>query len=157
MSENIKISQQSVPTLYTTALKIFVQNMDLTVKKLNSMQHLHLLPTPLLSDIYCEVNILHRWHKKSTKLNDPISNFFFLRSFYVRHKEIFIGISTPWDVCERCAPHWTWDEREKEKKSICKLSFFIQKPWFLVVATYIRSAHATYEEKKSQNKSERNE
>lgn len=55
MSESIKMSLQSVPTLYTTALKRFVQQMDLTVKKLNSMQHLHLLPTPLLSDIYCEM------------------------------------------------------------------------------------------------------
>lgn len=64
------MSLQSVPTLYTTALKRFVQQMDLTVKKLNSMQHLHLLPTPLLSDIYCEV-----YNNDDIKLSDPISNF----------------------------------------------------------------------------------
>lgn len=50
------MSSQCVPTLYTTALKRFVQQIDLTVKKLNSMQQLHLLPTALLSDIYCEMS-----------------------------------------------------------------------------------------------------
>lgn len=44
-----------VPSLYLTALKRFVQQMDLTVKNLNSVHNLRLLPAPILSDIYCEM------------------------------------------------------------------------------------------------------
>ncbi|KAG5683924.1 hypothetical protein PVAND_013182 [Polypedilum vanderplanki] len=42
-----------VPSLYSTALKRFVKTLDLTVKNLNSVHNLRLLPASILSDIYC--------------------------------------------------------------------------------------------------------
>lgn len=71
MSENNKTSWHvHVPSLYVSALKRFVQQMDLTMKNLNNMCHLRLLPAPILSDIYCEVINFN-----SCNCIDPISNF----------------------------------------------------------------------------------
>lgn len=46
-----------VASLYSHSLKQFVQQMDLTVKNLDRMCHLRLLPPPILSDIYREVSV----------------------------------------------------------------------------------------------------
>lgn len=46
----------SCPSLYFYALKQFVKQMDLTVKSLDKMSHLRLLPPAILSDIYREVS-----------------------------------------------------------------------------------------------------
>lgn len=52
MSEKVS----SCPTLYFYSLKRFVNQMDLTVKSLDKMCHLRLLPPAILSDIYREVS-----------------------------------------------------------------------------------------------------
>jgi hypothetical protein len=44
------------PSLYFYSLKRFVREMDLTVKCLDKMCHLRLLPPAILSDIYREVS-----------------------------------------------------------------------------------------------------
>lgn len=46
----------SCPSLYFYSLKRFVREMDLTVKNLDKMCHLRLLPPSILSDIYREVS-----------------------------------------------------------------------------------------------------
>lgn len=54
MSEKISICPNS---LYYYSLKQFVREMDLTVKNLDKMCHLRLLPPAILSDIYREVSL----------------------------------------------------------------------------------------------------
>lgn len=47
-----------VGSLYSQSLKKLVKQMDLTVKNLDRMCHLRLLPPAILSDIYREVSPL---------------------------------------------------------------------------------------------------
>lgn len=52
MSEKLS----KVPTLYTLSLKYLVQQMDMTVKSLEKISHLRLLPPSLQFDLYLEVS-----------------------------------------------------------------------------------------------------
>jgi hypothetical protein len=102
MSEKIS----SCPSLYIYSLKEFVNQMDLTVKSLDKMQHLRLLPPTILSDIYREVSFLKVENENSKQLLLSLTQKNFHFSFYNK-----INL----DLC--C---WSVGEEKKEKSDQMK-------------------------------------